>query len=539
MKKKIERVDLSKEQIESALAQAKAALPPQVFHVLELVVRAYLNLVGLLEAGRTTIKRLQRMLFGPTSETTQHVLAQVKKELKQASVAAGRGGNRRKRRGHGRNGQAAYRGATIVNVPHQKFKPGDPCPGCHRAKLFDQRDDPGVLVRVVGQAPLQATIYHTQKLRCPLCGEIFEAEPPPGVGKEKYDATSASMIGIFKYGGGFPFNRLQKLQRTMGIPLPASTQWEIVRDAEKKLRPVHEELVRQAAQGEVLHQDDTDMKILARMGRRREREEKGKGCGKKERTGIFTSGIVSKVGKWLIALFFTGIRHAGENLKAVLDLRQSGLGRPIQMCDALLRNMPKELKTILANCLAHARRKFVEVVHNFPDECLHVLNILKRVYWNDEVARRRGMTAQERLRFHQEKSGAPMEKLKSWMEEQLHKKKVEETSGLGEAMGYMIEHWGKLTLFLRKPGAPLDNNLVERALKKAILHRKNSLFYKTDNGARVGDVFMSLIHTCELNGVDAFAYLTELQRHAKEVRAHPEKWMPWNYPKATSSVRAV
>ena len=86
-----------------------------------------------------------------------------------------------------------------------------------------------------------------------------------------------------------------------------------------------------------------------------------------------------------------------------------------------------------------------------------------------------------------------------------------------------------LTLFLREAGAPVDKNLVERALKKAILHRKNSLFYKTVKEAEVGDLFMSLIHTCELNGVHSFDYLTELQRHSEELKQKPSAWMPWNY----------
>jgi hypothetical protein len=282
------------------------------------------------------------------------------------------------------------------------------------------------------------------------------------------------------------------------------------------------------------------MKILEHMGKRREKQarEDGPAC-KRERTGIFTSGIVSVLAGRLVALFFTGLKHAGENLKAVLKQRVRGRPRPIQMCDALSRNLPKEFKTILANCLAHGRRKFVDVFANFPCECEHVLNVLKDVYRNDEVAKERAMTASQRLTFHKEKSGPRMEKLKTWMEEQIHEKKVEENSGLGEAIGYMLDHWVALTLFLRQPGAPLDNNVVERALKKAILHRKNSLFYKTDNGARVGDVFMSLIHTSELNGVDPFDYLTQLQRHAKEVRKHPKKWMPWNYPKARAPTQAA
>ena len=104
-------------------------------------------------------------------------------------------------------------------------------------------------------------------------------------------------------------------------------------------------------------------------------------------------------------------------------------------------------------------------------------------------------------------------------------------------MQYLRNHWEALTLFLRQPGAPLDNNICERALKKAILHRKNSYFYKTRKGARVGDLFMSLIHTCELNEVNPFDYLTQVQKHAGELSADPAGWLPWNYrqtlPKTT------
>jgi len=122
-----------------------------------------------------------------------------------------------------------------------------------------------------------------------------------------------------------------------------------------------------------------------------------------------------------------------------------------------------------------------------------------------------------------------MDELHGWLAAQLKEKKVEPNSGLGKAIGYMLRHWQALTLFLREPGAPLDNNLVERALKKAILHRKNSLFYKTLNGAEVGDLYMSLIHPCERNAANPFDYLTELLRHTEELAAEPADWLPWNY----------
>jgi transposase len=122
-----------------------------------------------------------------------------------------------------------------------------------------------------------------------------------------------------------------------------------------------------------------------------------------------------------------------------------------------------------------------------------------------------------------------MTELHQWLETQLAEHKTEPNSGLGKAITYLLNHWPKLTLFLQQPGAPLDNNIAERTLKKAILNRKNALFYKTLNGAGVGDLFMSLIHTCELNGTNPFQYLTELQRHADELRQKPSEWMPWNY----------
>jgi transposase len=139
------------------------------------------------------------------------------------------------------------------------------------------------------------------------------------------------------------------------------------------------------------------------------------------------------------------------------------------------------------------------------------------------------MSPEQRLGFHQEHSGPLMKRLHEWMEAQLAEHKTEPNSGLGKAISYLLNHWLKLTLFLRQAGAPIDNNIVERALKRAILNRKNALFYKTLNGAAVGDLFMSLIHTCELNKANPFDYLTELQKHSEELKQKPAEWMPWNY----------
>jgi transposase len=197
---------------------------------------------------------------------------------------------------------------------------GDRCPGCGKGNVYGQKE-PKVLVRIIGQAPLAATVYSLERLRCGACGQVFTAEEPEGVGPEKYDETAAAMIAQLKYGSATPFYRLEQLEAQIGIPLPAATQWEIVEEVAELIKPARDELIRQAAQGKVLHNDDTNMRVL-----------KLKRPDGDPRTGVFTSGIVSTSDGRSIALFFTGAQHAGENMADVLKRRAAELPAPIQMC---------------------------------------------------------------------------------------------------------------------------------------------------------------------------------------------------------------
>ena len=525
---------MDQSELEAILERAKTTpMSEEEYGKLHAAIETLVFLTTELEKKRVSVQRLKQLLFGTTTETTRKVMEKIldeagKEDRSDDGAAEGQDPKARPQaKGHGRNSAEAYVGAEKIRVTHASLKPGDPCPHCKKGTVYESVE-PGRLVRVHGQAPLGATVYELQKLRCHLCGEIFTAEAPPGVGPEKYDAESASMIALLKYGSGLPFNRLERLQGSLGLPLPAATQWEVAAHSAGRIQPALDEMIRQAAQGQLFHNDDTAMKILALCGldaKSLAPEE----SSAPDRKGVFTSGIVSILDNRRIALFFTGHRHAGENLATVLQQRASTLGRPIQMCDALSRNVPKAFQTILANCLAHGRRQFVEVASNFPDECLYVLQILKEIYKNDAVAKDQQMSPDQRLTFHQARSQPKMDELEAWLTAQIDERKVEPNSGLGQAIAYMRKHWDQLTLFLRQPGAPLDNNVCEQALKKAILHRKNAYFYKTENGAHVGDLFMSLIHTCELNGVNPFDYLSELNKHPDELATTPADWMPWTY----------
>ena len=544
-----ERIDISLSKLKAIIDRSeKEPLSDEDRQILLSVSETLHFVTEQLDKKSISLARLRNLLFGASTESLKNL---TKKATDQDADDSGKTdedskdkkqeGEKVKPKGHGRNGADAYTGADKVKVPHETIKPGDPCRNCEKGTLYKMAK-PKTLVRVTGNAPVNATVYEMERFRCNLCGKIFTAKVPDDIGDEKYDAESISMMATLKYGTGLPFNRLQGLQGNLGIPLPASTQWGIINRPRLIFSAAHEELIRIAAQGKVVHNDDTPMKITDLPPPDHPDDDKSadKKDGKKgsKRTGTFTSGVVSVSDEYLVALFFTGHNHAGENLASVLQHRADELDPPIQMCDALSRNIPNDLATLMSNCLIHGRRNFVDVFGLWPKEVLYVVKLLAKVYDNDAHARKEGLSDHQRLAYHQAHSRPLMDELKDWMNAQFEQKLVEPNSSLGGAITYMFNHWEKLTLFLREPGAPLDNNLCERALKKAILHRKNSYFYKTKEGAQVGDMFMSLIHTCELNKVNAFDYLTQLQKNAAAVVLSPGNWMPWNYPQTMATIKA-
>jgi len=509
----------------------KEALQEGDYEIIKGLVEAFIYLSQSVNEKATSIRRLLRVIFGAKTETRKKLfdIATKRKDAAPPQDAEAKkeeaGAQEKKQPGHGRNGVENYPQAEHIKVPLGDKKAGDKCPECPNGKLYPIKKD-GTVIRFIGMAPLYARIYDLEKMRCNLCGEVFTAPPPENIGTEKYDETAGAMIAMLKYGSGLPFHRIEKLQENMGIPLPASTQWDIVeKAADNGIYPAYRELIRQAAQGELIHNDDTPARILEITKEINE---------KSTRKGIFTTGMLSIAAGRKIALFFTGQNHAGENMAELLAKRKAELKPPIQMCDALSRNVPKEFETILAHCLTHGRRNFVDVLESFPEEATYAIDQIAMVYKNDELAKKQNLSPPERLLFHQKESGPVMENLKQWCSDKLEQQKVEPNSSLGKAITYMLKHWLPLTLFLRVAGSPLDNNICEQVLKRAILHRKNSLFFKTSHGALIGDIFMSLIHTCNLGAVNAFEYLVALQKNHRVVFKSPQNWMPWNYEAALS-----
>jgi transposase len=425
------------------------------------------------------------------------------------------------RPGHGRLGAADYPGAERVFCPHDQYQAGDRCPECERGHLYRSR--PLVRLRFTGQPLANVTHYELEQLRCGACGALFVAHMPPEAGQETYDVSLKVNLAVAHYHLGLPFKRIESFQRLVGMPLPDATQCELVERVADDTYPVYEYFKRLGAQQPLVYQDDTGARILSLIAENR-------ADPPPERKGMYTT-VLRFEGEHSICLYFTGRQHAGENLDDLLALRDPDLP-PIQwMSDGLAANTPKGHKdqAVDLSCLVHGRRQFVDIEEFFPSQCARVIDAIAKIYKHEAHCKEQKLTPEQRLAYHQEHSGPVMEELKAWMEQQIQERLVEPNSRLGGAFEYLLKRWEALTRFLHVPGAPLDNNTAERALKIILRYRKNSLFYKNEHGAYVGDVLTSLIETCRLAGVNPIDYLRALMENRSAVFADPGAWLPWNY----------
>jgi hypothetical protein len=537
------------EDVTGLLERVEKLIPKEDMEQLKGIVETLITLTRLIREKGSTIARLRRLMGFRSSEKTADILDKGGAGLDQESStstisdsdqseqtepddtagdteASGRQGAPPK--GHGRIPASAYTAAEHIFVPHGTLHVGCTCPSCARGKLYNLPDPPPV-VRIFGQASLAAKCWDTEKLRCSGCGLVFTARLPPEARGPKYDESAVAMMALLRYDAGVAHNRLERIQSDLETPLPSSTQWDVVNKGSKVIKPVYLELLLQGACGSVIFSDDTYVRILELMGRRRAAKLEAGELAAPDRTGLFTTVIVSRTGNGQIALYFSGRNHAGENLAELLDQRATDLPPPTHMCDGLNRNRPAEHEVNSGNCLGHARRHVVDQTESFPVESRYFLEHIREVFHNESICRAKALTDDERLQFHALESKPFMDHLHVWMEAQLEQKRVEPNSDMGRAINYMRKRWDKLTLFLRAPGAPLDNNTCERAIKMAITHRKNSLFYRSERGALVGDIYMTIINTARLNGENPLNYLTAILLHPKEVAVSPADWLPWTY----------
>ncbi len=528
MAKRPKRIDFTTEEIESLIQRIESqSLEVDDFPLLADLVRAMIWMEGSLREQSLSIARL-KAVFGIKTESAQ----KLKNLLRPKNTGSEKGNSTSEdtssekpsdagpAKGHGHRPASDYQEAQLIKVAHEVLKKGSTCPACGKGKLFNLAS--GTVLRIVGQPWLNVHIYKPERLRCPICQQVFTARLPEELYKEsRVDKSAKAIVSILKYRGGMPFYRQEQIQTILGNPISDTEIWGMTHDVAECMEPVFIELCQLAANCECLHNDDTMARVLSLM---KENE-----VANPERKGIFTTGILGKAHDKEIALFFTGRQHAGENLKDLLDMRDEALPVPIQACDALSRNIPKNYSTQLAYCNAHARRNFYEIASHWPNECVNVVSSFDLVFLNDKIAKKERLAPEDRLKWHQDKSAPIMNKMRAYCKDLIDSKQIEPNSSFGKAIQYLDNHWEGLTLFLRIPGVPVSNNDNERQLKRAVLNRKNAYFFKNETGAKIADILMSVIETCALNKINPYNYLTAIQKNTESALEDPKAWLPWNY----------
>jgi transposase len=512
-------------------------------HLLVQVVRWLFWLLFGVQEAKLSLKRLRTLVFGKPSMPSKAERAEglaVRGEAEQgrgaepasargeASVGVrGRGGHRP---GQGRHSAASYAGAKRVPCRHEALRVGEICPVCGQGRLYTV--PPGVELRIDGNALLSAVRSELEKLRCSACGAVFTAARPAAAGEEKYSPRARAVLAVSRYYLGLPLYRIASSQAMQGIPVPDATPWDQIERVADSGYVVFAHLEHLAAQGELISQDDTPVRILSLLEENQQAQGQAAAKGfarSEERTGMSTTALVVKVGERTLCLYYAGRPHAGENLAALLSQRAAAREKPFVMSDALSSHeVADESRLIRCHCLAHGRRKVSALEDVLPEECAVVIEALKQGFDHDEAARVTQMSPQARFAYHQAYSRPILDGLKTWLDPQFDEHLVEPNSSLGKAIAYMQGHWETLTRFFQAEGAPLDNNLVERALKLCIRQRKNSRFFATAHSAYIASGLTSLIATCGYAGVNALDYLVALQEHRSAVFRDPAAWRPWN-----------
>ena len=541
MKAPPEDVKLSREDGEALIERIQAnSLTGDDQRLLVKLIRLYFWFTFALSETTISLKRLKRALFGggkppPSSPPagggssggtpTDPVTASNAPPSATAPPEVPAPARPVHRQGHGRHGAGVYTGAARIVCRHDILAAGQRCPACGRGTLYSL--PAGMEMRIDGNALLSAIRYELEKLRCSACGEVFTAPTPAAIGPDKYSPQARAVIALGRYYLGLPFYRMEQYQALVGVPVADATLWDLAEQVADSAWPVFEALWNLAAQGEVIFQDDTHVRILTLLAENRRADVTGDTL---ERRGMYTTGLVVHLEQRVICLYRSGRAHAGDNLTELLGRREPGLAKPIVMSDALAANQrDDDDRLIRCHCLAHGRRQFTDLEDVFPVEARQVITVLDQVFEHEAMTRDQAMPAAERLAYHHAHSGPLLEALHAWLEQQFQDRTVEPNSSLGKAFTYLLNRWPTLTQFLRVEGAPLDSNTVERALKLIIRQRKNSLFYASAHSAYVASILTSLIATCVQAGVNALDYLVALQAHRAAVFRQPAAWLPWNY----------
>jgi hypothetical protein len=413
------------------------------------------------------------------------------------------------------------------------------CPCCGK-KMHRAHKKSVTIIRIQG---LHEERNEIETARCLTCNTTAEAYCTQAQEKTlgRFEVNAAAVLIALRYSLGMPSFRLEEVTASLGFRVPDSTQWELFESAADSLRDFVVYLKKTASQAELVQLDDTTVRINELTSQFKLRKNGSIEALKSDRTGVHTTGFIARFAAGKICLFGSGLHHAGEYFEKMMQARTTE-EQLILMVDASSSNTCKiknlDFQVEEANCNSHALRKFKELKENsvFEMHISEIMTLYRSIFALDKSLQKSSTDA--RLDAHRTQSLPKMQQIKEKIERDFTNCVVEPNSELGKAYKYFLNHFKELTAFCTLKGAPVCNNETERILKRAIRHRKNSLFFKNLIGAAVGDIHMTLLLTAKENNIDPVKYVASLLLYEKERKENPEAFLPWNFDKTLQNLIA-
>lgn len=528
-----------------AMSLTAASLPddPAALKVMILQLQATLRAHDLLvQSLRMRIARLKRQAFGKGSEKIAREIEQLEFALESLQVAQAEVAPPPEpesvettlvsaapdEQGDGDAPEKAppRRPRVSPDTPRERreLDPGETCPDCGGALRLVGEDVSQILDMITARLKLIEVARPKKSCRC--CERMVQCPAPtrpiPG---SLAGPSLLAFILVAKYDDHLPLYRLNEIFARMGADIPDTTLAGWCGGAMKTLAPLVELIRKDVLASDLLHADDTPIRVLDRS----KKTELGKGV-KEGRIWAYVRDPRPWSGTAPPAVAY----HFSPNRKGEHPQKHLGAGKGILQADAYagfkdlyLAEGNGEARFREAACWAHLRRAFFEVEKETgSDIAREALERIGALY--DIEAQINGRCADERRAVRQEHSRPKVKAFKAWAEEQLEY--ISGKSDLAKAFRYALNRWDAFCLFLEDGRVAIDNNPAERAMRPIGIGRKNWLFAGNDAGGETLARAMTLIESAKLSGLDPQAYLADvLARINDHINPRLYELLPWNW----------
>jgi transposase len=432
-----------------------------------------------------TLEKLQRHQFGARSEKMPPVSEAIRDP---ARAEAERIAAHQKRRENAEK----KRQLVTRKIVHEVQKDQKSCPKCGGHEFTPLGEGKATELYELIPARIERQLHIQQKVRC-RCGEtIITADGPTKVfDKTRFGPTFMAQVAVSKCADSLPLYRQAKAYRRTGVEVNDSTLGDLFHRTAELVEPLYERLLRLIAEKEIVLADETTHRVQAK--------------GKTRTAWLWSFIARDEAERELIAYVFSRSR-SGETPVRVLE---GTIGKLLVDGYEGYNKVTLPGGRARAGCWAHARRKFFDAQPTAPTAAKRAMDLILELYRVERAALDADLLGTpEHLAMRQTRSRAVVDEIKAWLDAEQDRHPPR--SPIGAAIGYALNQWDALTLFLTDPHLPIDNNASEGALRVCALGRKNFLFVGTDAAGENLAGLYSLIATCEANGINPVDYLADV-----------------------------